>query len=68
MMSSIFGGLLLRGSELRIPPLPGEMCQHFPVASEAVAGGIITIMVAGGGVPFASGGCWRNITMRLTAR
>ena len=67
MMFSIFGDLLMRGWEVRIPSLPGEVCCHFAVAHGAVAGGVIpVIMVAG--VPSASGGSWGHITMRLTSQ
>lgn len=48
MVFSIFGDLLIRSWELRIPFLPGEVCGHFAVASGAVAGGIIPVIVAGG--------------------
>ena len=48
MMFSIFGDLLIRGWELRIPSLPGEVCRQFTVAGGAVPGGVIPLIVAGG--------------------
>ena len=48
MMFSIFGDLLMRGWEVRIPSLPGEVCCHFAVAHGAVAGGVIPVIMDGG--------------------